>query len=239
MDHESMTTMSNRQRVLEAIRISAQPLDDDELARRVGIEPRQTVNQICRALESDGVIRRRQGPDGKIVNELLSREAAGPADDQTTEAPRSQAPIELPPGDSLEQRQAERIMLALLGKRLGVALSPARLTVPSGARVEIDGADDERSVLVECWAHQGPPKPAQRNKVLADALKLTWIGSTIYPRPRLILCLSDQAAVAPFLPSAKSWSARALEDLKITVEVVELPVETRDGILRAQVRQYR
>jgi hypothetical protein len=145
----------------------------------------------------------------------------------------------LPPGDSLEQRQAERIMLELLGNRLGVSLSPARLTVPSGARVEIDGADDERSVLVECWAHQGPPKPAQRNKVLADALKLTWIGSTIYPQPRLILCLSDQAAAAPFLPTAKSWSARALEDLKITVEVVELPGETRDGILRAQVRQYR
>ncbi len=230
-----MTTMSDRQRVLEALRISAKPLDDDELGRRAGITPRQTVNRICRSLESDGTTRRWLGPDGKIVNELLNRDT----DIQAAEAPGSEPSVELPPGDSLAQRQAERVMLGLLGQRLGVALSPTRLTVPSGARVEIDGADAERSILVECWAHQGPPKPAQRNKVLADALKLTWIASTIDPRPRLVLCLSDQAAARPFLPGAKSWSARALEDLKITVEVVKLAADTRDAILRAQERQFR
>jgi hypothetical protein len=153
--------------------------------------------------------------------------------------PGSGAPAEQPPGDSLEQRQAEGLMLQLLGQRLGVALSPTKLSVPSGARVEIDGADPDQSILVECWAHQGPPKPAQRNKVLADALKLTWVASTINPKPRLILCLSDPAAARRFLPGAKSWSARALEDLKITVEIVELKADTRDGILRAQKRQYR
>jgi hypothetical protein len=26
--------------------------------------------------------------------------------------------------------------------------------------------------------------------VLADAFKLTWISTTMYPKPRLILCLS-------------------------------------------------
>jgi hypothetical protein len=75
--------------------------------------------------------------------------------------------------------------------------------------------------------------------VLADALKLTWIATTIYPRPRLLLCLSDPLAAAPFQPGAKSWSARALADLAIAVELVELPVGTRNAILQAQARQFR
>jgi hypothetical protein len=46
-----MPADSYRERVVAAIRISSQPLDDDQVAARAGISPRQTVNQICRALE--------------------------------------------------------------------------------------------------------------------------------------------------------------------------------------------
>jgi hypothetical protein len=122
---------------------------------------------------------------------------------------------------------------------LGRSLEPARLTVPSGAWVEIDGADDGRTVLVECWAHQGAPKAAQRHKVLSDALKLTWIASTIYPRPRLVLCMSDAAAAGPFLPGARSWAAQALVDLGITISIVQLPEDVRRAVVTAQQRQYR
>jgi hypothetical protein len=59
-------------------------------------------------------------------------------------------------------------MLDLLGAQLGLELNPATITVPSGERVEVDGADASRTILAECWAHQGPPKSAQRHKVLAD-----------------------------------------------------------------------
>jgi hypothetical protein len=45
-------------------------LDDDQLARQADIRPRQQVNQICRHLESQGVLRRTQGPEGKIINTL-------------------------------------------------------------------------------------------------------------------------------------------------------------------------
>jgi len=89
------------------------------------------------------------------------------------------------------------------------------MTVPSGERVEVDGADAGRTVLAECWAHQGPPKSAQKHKVLADAFKLAWIGTAVYPRPQLILCLSDPLAAAPFLPGARSWASRALQDNRI------------------------
>ncbi len=243
---------SRRERIIEAMRISSRPLDDDQLADRTGISPRQSVNQICRDLERAGMVRRWPGPDGKIVNEWL-----GNRDQQPGSVPRTlgagvsqtaavvaedaaiQAGRELPPGSSREQRDAERVMLDLLSQQVGRGLNPATLTVPSGERVEVDGADADRSVLVECWAHQGPPKPAQRHKVLADAFKLTWISTTMYPKPRLILCLSDPLAAAPFQPGARSWAARAFQDLGVTISVVDLPVDLRQNLLQAQRRQYR
>lgn len=40
------------QRILEAIRYG--PLDDDQLARRLGVSPRQSINQTARHLEAQG-----------------------------------------------------------------------------------------------------------------------------------------------------------------------------------------
>jgi len=241
---------SHRDRISEAIRLSSRPLDDDQLADRTGISPRQRVNQICRELERAGMVLRRSGSDGKIVNEWLGHQ--DPQSDSVLTAGDAevsphgvladsavQPDHELPPGSSHEQRDAERVMLDLLGQQLGRELNPAKLAVPSGERVEVDGADADRSVLVECWAHQGPPKSAQRHKVLADAFKLTWVSTTMYPKPRLILCLSDPLAAAPFLPGARSWAARAFQDLGVTISVVDLPDELRQDLLRAQRRQYR
>lgn len=64
----SGTSTSNRDRVLAAIRHASTPVDDDELSRRKGGRPRQTVNQVCRTLASQGLIQRVTGRDGKIVN---------------------------------------------------------------------------------------------------------------------------------------------------------------------------
>jgi hypothetical protein len=249
--HSDTVTLTHRDRVLQALRLSSQPLDDDELSSRTSITPRQAVNQVCHALEVIGVLRRVPGPDGKIVNVLVSTNSDQPlasALETASVTPASRHDVGeelnvdvagLPAGSSGEQRAAERVMLDLLAARLGLPLDPARLTVASGARVEIDGTDPGRTVLVECWAHQGAPKAAQRHKVLSDALKLTWIGSTIYPRPRLVLCLSDTIAAAPFLSTSRTWASQALADLAITVEVVDLPDDIRAGIVAAQVRQRR
>jgi hypothetical protein len=75
--------------------------------------------------------------------------------------------------------------------------------------------------------------------VLSDAFKLTWISTTMYPRPRLVLCLSDPLAAAPFLPTTRSWAARAFQDLGVTISVVDLPADLRQNLLLAQRRQYR
>jgi hypothetical protein len=129
------------------------------------------------------MVRRRLGPDGKVVNEWLGNQEQerGSTPTPAGAIPGPGAPADpgaapgaraAPAGNSGEQRAAERVMLDLLGARLGRELNPATITVPSGERVEVDGADASRAVLAECWAHQGPPKSAQRHKVLADAFKL-------------------------------------------------------------------
>jgi hypothetical protein len=225
------------EQILHTLRVSARAWDDDELAARLGVSHRQAVNQVCNRLVLAGRLRRYQGAAGKLVNESLDPidEGRPVADEPHIELV---AEIQPAPGHSGEQRAAESLILAHVERVLGVTLKPRRIVTATGARVEVDGADDELTVLVEAWAHQGPPKSAQKHKVLADALKLTWIASTLPVRPRLILCLSDDAAARPFR-EGRSWAAEALRDLEIEILVAELSPDVRNTILAAQLRQHR
>lgn len=142
------------------------------------------------------------------------------------------------PGASHEQRMAETIMLRLLSESLGVQLRPRKLHHPSGARVELDGADEQLTTLVECWAHQGPAKVAQKSKLVTDAVKLHWVAQSLSPAPeRLILCVSDPAAIKHLQGS--SWHGAAIAYLGVSLEVVQLPQDVVVGIVAAQKRQYR
>ena len=142
------------------------------------------------------------------------------------------------PGSSSEQRDAERVMLELLGMRLGVALQPRRISHELGAYVEVDGSSADLRFLVDCWAHQGTAKVAQKYKLVNDAVKLAWIAKTFDPRPeRLILCVSDELAVAHL--RGRSWQGAAIRDLGVEIEVVTLPAEVVDTIRAAQKRQFR
>jgi hypothetical protein len=129
-------------------------------------------------------------------------------------------------------------MLRLLADRLGVTLSPRRIPLDDGVRVEIDGADPDLSILAEVWAHHGPPKAAQKAKILADALKLLHVAATLPVAPRLILCLCDHEAARHFT-TARSWAAGALRGFAIEVMVVDLPAEDTAAVLAAQRRQFR
>ncbi len=69
---------SNSERILRIIATGAHPMDDDEIAMRMRVV-RQAANQVCRKLEAQGLIRRRIGPTGKIVNEIVDAPASTPA----------------------------------------------------------------------------------------------------------------------------------------------------------------
>lgn len=241
------STVTNREQILKTLGVASVPLDDDELSQRAGVAPRQAVNQICNALAAEKLITREPGRYGKLVNSIApahrdqTAEEAGLADSapEVSTTVLSQPEVsEAPGGSSIEQRDAEAVMLLSLGQRLGVKLAPRRFIHPSGARVEVDGADADVTVLVECWAHQGSAKTAQKYKLVNDAVKLNWIARSLDPAPlRLIICVSDVAAISHL--KGKSWHAHAIAELGATFEVVELPEDLVAGITAAQIRQFR
>lgn len=63
--------MDNRMRIADFI-IRFPGRDDDEISKALKITPRQTVNQICRALAKAGMVERRPNPGGKLANHPLS-----------------------------------------------------------------------------------------------------------------------------------------------------------------------
>lgn len=230
-----MTVPTVAMRVLEELRRSGLALDDDQLAKRLGVSPRQQINQVCRRMEAAGRLRRYVGSDGKIVNDLRSTGDEVPL--ATTTATETTGGVL--PGNSSEQRQAEAVMLELLGKRLGLTLRPRPIPLgDTGVRVEVDGADENLTTLVEAWARHGRPKAAQKHKVLSDVLKLIHVAKTLDVPPRLILCLADREAAHHFT-TARSWAADALRAFGVSVEVVELPAELKEAVLTAQRRQFR
>ena len=60
--------MTNHERVLALLRSEPVGLTDSEIRERTGIQPHQQVNQICRSLAQAGLIERRAGPQGQLVN---------------------------------------------------------------------------------------------------------------------------------------------------------------------------
>jgi hypothetical protein len=108
-------------------------------------------------------------------------------------------------GDSLEQREAELLLIAALGERLGMKLCKRRFQLPAGGWLEIDSMCEVPLVLCEAWAHHGKPKNAQKNKVMTDAAKLIFAAKLCPSTPRLILLFGDEQAAAHF--KGRSWMA--------------------------------
>jgi hypothetical protein len=141
-----------------------------------------------------------------------------------------------PAGDSSEQREAEAVMLGLLGNRLGVHFEPRAIRSPDGRAMAIDGVDSDETVYVEAFAHLGKPKGGQISKVIRDAFELSFLGQ-LRPGTRLIVLLADEVAAAPF--RVTTWCAEAMRSHRIEVEVVDLPADVRNRLAEAQRRQYR
>lgn len=136
--------------------------------------------------------------------------------------------------DSRAQRDAEPLMREKVAEHIGKSLSPATVQLESGALVQVDGASDDESVLVEILAPQGPLRGGQRHKVAQDALKLITLGRS-RPGAQLILAFADADAAA--YASKGTWLAEAVAAWGISVLVVELDQAVRTGIRDAQVRQ--
>ncbi len=138
--------------------------------------------------------------------------------------------------DSSEQRNAEVVVLAALSAQIGVRLTPTTLRLPGGSRVDVDGVADDRSVLVEVFAHQGRLKGGQVHKVARDALKLITVARDLPgPPARLIIAFADANAAS--MVSGKSWLAEALKTWGVEIFIAELPEELKASLTAAQLRQ--
>jgi hypothetical protein len=136
--------------------------------------------------------------------------------------------------DSREQRLAEPLILASVGKELGVELAPRSLRLEHGARVDVDGVAPDESVLVEVFAHQGRLRGGQFHKVARDALKLITLKRS-RPAAQLVLAFGDPDAAAGV--TGASWLAEALRAWGVAVLVAELDDALRAGLSAAQTRQ--
>lgn len=139
-------------------------------------------------------------------------------------------------GDSGEQREAEEYLIRALSHELGIELRKREF--PLGyVKLEVDGYSESPPVLCEAWAHHGPPKSAQKNKVMTDALKMMFIEKTLSRTSRKILLFADEVAAKHF--RGRSWMAQALEALEIETLTISLPDALKEKVKLAQKRQYR
>jgi hypothetical protein len=141
------------------------------------------------------------------------------------------------PSSSHAQRDAERHILDAVARRVGVPLAPARVELGDGVRVELDGADDDRTVLVEVFAHLGAVKPGQARKMATDAFKLIWAGRRL-DATRLVIAVADPATEA-YLRRPSAWLTAALRDSGVEVLRVEVDAAVLAEVAAAQRNQYR
>jgi hypothetical protein len=135
---------------------------------------------------------------------------------------------------SIEQQDAEPVILAMVAEQIGTALTPARVELRGGSRVEVDGTDDSRTVFVEVYARQGALKGGQVKKVAQDILKLAMLGRN-RPGARLVLVLASPEAARTV--TGQGWLAEAVTEFGIEVLVAEIDASTREGLRDAQRRQ--
>lgn len=98
--------------------------------------------------------------------------------------------------------------------------------------VELDGASEDRCVLVEAFARVGRLKGAQLHKVSTDALKLVALGGE-YPGARRIVVFASEKAAA----SVVGWRAEVLASHGIETLVCPLDSAATAEIVAAQERQ--
>ena len=129
----------------------------------------------------------------------------------------------------------EEIVVALaLARRITLIRKPGRIMLDGGVHIEVDAATEDQTVVVEAYARQGRLKGAQPKKVAQDILKLALLKREPGREhtEAIIAFASNEAR-----DSISGWLNQAAKRFDIQLEVVDVPQELRDRILRAQSRQ--
>jgi hypothetical protein len=141
------------------------------------------------------------------------------------------------PSDSTAQRDAEPLIVSAVSEYRGIELSAATIGLDDGVEVQIDGASQDRSVLVEAYAHVGPLLSGQSRKLSNDAFKLVWAGRRL-GASRLVIAVADIDAEA-YLTRPHAWLTAALRDSAVEVLRVSIDAAARARVVEAQRVQFR
>jgi hypothetical protein len=133
-------------------------------------------------------------------------------------------------------------MLEALGKQLGGRVIRPWQILLDGVIVQVDGfwQDENETIIAECWAHIGRAKVAQKHKVAADVLKLSYIADLLRATTpnRLVSCYMVFAdAEAAQVLSGQSWLAAAGRYRSVKPITVSVPENIVNEIRKAQKAQ--
>ncbi|MEJ7630697.1 MAG: hypothetical protein WKF54_14005 [Nocardioidaceae bacterium] len=137
---------------------------------------------------------------------------------------------------SVVQTMAEDKIVAAVAAARGIHLiwKPGKITLAGGVYIEVDAATADESVVVEVYARQGKLKGAQPKKIAQDILKLALLKREGGRKcTEAIIAFASQQA----RDSISGWLRQAAETFDVKLEVVDVPQDLRDQILRAQSRQ--
>lgn len=138
--------------------------------------------------------------------------------------------------DSLAQRDAEALIIAAVAEYVGEPLAASKISLGDGVRVEIDGASEDHSILVEAYAHIGKLVGAQPKKLATDAFKLTWAGGKL-GSTRLIIAVIDPQVEA-YLMRPTAWLTASLRDSSVEVVRVSIHDDAHARVAAAQKMQF-
>lgn len=140
--------------------------------------------------------------------------------------------------DSTVQLLAEKQILEGLEVRLGIpsgSLQPKRIMIDNMVAVEIDGYNDEHKIMVEVFARIGKLAPAHYEKLANDILKLKLVEDILGIPHNKYIALCGENAEWYLLGS--SWKAFAIKHYGFKVVRIDLPCDTREMIVNAQLKQ--
>lgn len=139
------------------------------------------------------------------------------------------------------QVAAQGVMLQKFGEAIGKKLTSSQILLDN-ILVQIDGycETNEEIVLVECWAHVGKAKVAQKHKIAADILKLSVASFAIRKQQpeKAVSCylvFADEDAADVIRSS--SWISAAARHYGVAAHVVQLDEATIRAIREAQKGQ--
>lgn len=204
-----------------------------EIVDSLNINPPQQVYNILTSHMKNGFIHRREDQGVFKYYVLTLSSTSRPPKQVMPAKPKAEAKTHL--SQSREQQEAESWLINRLSEQLGVHLGKKRLYPVGRSWLELDGYSKNPLIVCEAWAHVGPPKPAQKNKVMADALKLLYVKGFLKGNGRCILVFGDQQAASHF--QHNSWNAKCLESQGIEVEIIRFTPEWQTKVLKAQMRQ--